>query len=313
LGQPVSCTVNPVAGRELVFGNAVALPKPKPTSTSRKLLVIGGGPAGMKFAETAAARGHQVTLWERGSRLGGQLRQAGKLPDHSSWNFLASDLGASLERLGVAVRFGIEATADSIAAFGANEVVLATGAHWDTSGFSTYRTDRDGIPRDAGVQVLDPSTALDHPERCGAKVVIVDDNGDYTALGLARLLAGMGREVTVLTCDDMVGRKMEPTVELQWMMPRVAAAGVQWRTSVFVERIEVGAVQLRDAYGRPGARLDADTVVLCMGRRSEDGLYAALQGHGLRVRRVGDCVAPREVDDAVVEGFREAHAIGCDG
>lgn len=308
LGQPVSCTVNPVAGRELAFGHTVALRTPRPAA--RKLLVIGGGPAGMKFAETAAARGHHVTLWERGDRLGGQLRQAGKLPDHSSWNFLAADLGASLERLGVAVRFGIEATVESIADFGADEVVLATGARWDTGGFSTYRTDRDGIPRDAGAQVLDPSTALDHPERCGARVVIVDDNGDYTALGLGRLLAGMGREVTVLTCDDMVGRKMEPTVELQWMMPRVAAAGVQWRTSVFVERIEVGAVLLRDAYGRPGARLDADTVVLCMGRRSEDGLYAALQGRGLQVRRVGDCVAPREVDDAVVEGFREGDATG---
>ena len=305
LGQSVSCTVNPIAGRELAFGNTVAQPKPP----SRKLLVIGGGPAGLKFADTAAERGHRVTLWERGDRLGGQLRQAGQLPDHDAWNFLADDLAASLARRGVAVQLNTQATPEAIAAFGADEVVLATGARWQTDGFSTHRTDRDAIPRDPGSQVLDPLTALDHPETCGTQIVIVDDNGDYLPLGLARVLAAAGKQVTVITADTMIGRRMEPTVELQWMMPRVAEAGVAWRASVFVERIEHGGVLLRDAYGRPDERIAADTVVLCMARRSEDVLYLDLRARGLKVRRIGDCVAPREVDDAVLEGFREAHAI----
>jgi 2,4-dienoyl-CoA reductase-like NADH-dependent reductase (Old Yellow Enzyme family) len=305
LGQPVSCTVNPEAGRELAFGSTVA----RPPVAARKLLVIGGGPGGLKFADTAAALGHRVTLWERGECLGGQLRQAGQLPDHDAWNFLADDLTASLARRGVEVRLNLTATAQNIAAFGADEVVLATGARWQTDGFSTHRTDREAIPRDAAAQVLDPLTALSHPQRCGPKVVIIDDNGDYMPLGLARLLAAAGRQVTVLTADTMIGRRMESTVELPWMMPRVAEAGVAWRVSVFVERINAGSVLLRDAYGRPDEHLDADTVVLCMARRSEDGLYHALRARGLAVRRIGDCVAPREVDDAVLEGFREANAI----
>jgi len=123
------------------------------------------------------------------------------------------------------------------------------------------------------------------------------------------VLAAAGKQVTVITADTMIGRRMEPTVELQWMMPRVAEAGVAWRASVFVERIEHGGVLLRDAYGRPDERIAADTVVLCMARRSEDVLYLDLRARGLKVRRIGDCVAPREVDDAVLEGFREAHAI----
>jgi len=305
LGQPVSCTVNPVAGRELSFGIAVHRDRPSP----RKLLVIGGGPAGLKFADTAASRGHQVTLWEREAQLGGQLRYAGRLPDHGSWNFLAADLAASLERRGVTVQLRREATLDAIAAFGADEVIVATGSQWQTDGFSTHRTDRDAMARDAAAQVLDPIAALNAPEACGRKVVIVDDNGDYLPLGLARLLAAAGREVTVVTADALIGRRLEPTLEWPWIMPRVADAGVAIRTGVFVERIERDGVLLRQAYGEAADRIAADTVVLCMARTSEHRLFDALRARGIAARRIGDCLAPREVDDAVLEGFREAQAI----
>ncbi|NPC59084.1 oxidoreductase [Caenimonas soli] len=305
LGTNLSCTVNPAAGRELTVGITVV----KPAATPRKLLVIGGGPGGLKFADTAASLGHHVTVWERDTRLGGQVRYAGKLPDYASWNFLVDDLEASLRRRNVDIRLNTEATADAVAAFGADEVVVATGARWQTSGFSTFRTDRDAIPRADGAQVLDPIAALDNIETCGAKVLIVDDNGDYLPVGLARLLAASGREVTVVTSDAMNGRKMEATLDWPWVMPRAAQAGVGLRTSTFVERIETDQVELRNSLSGATERIAADTVVLCMMRESEAGLYHQLKARGLQVRQVGDCVAPREVDDAVLEGFREAHAI----
>ncbi|KPV19091.1 hypothetical protein APR48_40295, partial [Variovorax paradoxus] len=136
LGQNVSCTVNPEAGRELQFGAAL----PRPAATPRTLLVIGGGPGGLKFADSAAARGHRVTLWERTDRLGGQIRRAGLLPDYGSWNFLVDDLEASLRRRGVEIVLRREATADAVAAFGADEVVVATGARWQRGGRSMFRT-----------------------------------------------------------------------------------------------------------------------------------------------------------------------------
>jgi 2,4-dienoyl-CoA reductase-like NADH-dependent reductase (Old Yellow Enzyme family) len=305
LGQNLSCTVNPATGREA----SVALTLQQPLVQRRKVLVIGGGPAGLKAADTAAQRGHAVTLWERGDHLGGQVRQAARLPDYSSWNFLVDDLEASIRRRRVHIELGKRATADDVVAFGADEVIVATGARWQTSGFSTFRPDRDAIPRADGASVVDPLSALADPESCGAHVLVVDDNGDYLPLGLARLLAGSGRQVTVVTSDAMVGRKLEATLDWPWIMPRVVAAGVQIRTSTFVDRIGVGEVELRSALGGAPEVIAADTVVLSMMRESEDSLYQQLHSRGVAVRRIGDAVAPREVDDAVLEGFREGLAV----
>jgi 2,4-dienoyl-CoA reductase-like NADH-dependent reductase (Old Yellow Enzyme family) len=305
LGQNVSCTVNPAAGRELQF--SVALQKLVPAG--KKVLVIGGGPGGLKAADTAAARGHQVTLWERGARLGGQVRQAGLLPDYASWNFLVDDLEASLRRRGVHMMLDTEASADTVAAFGADEVIVATGARWQATGFSMFRTDRDAIPGAELPHVTDPLVVLNKIDACGKHVLIVDDNGDYLPLGLARLLAHADRRVTVITADAMLGRKLEATGDWPWLMPRVAAAGVALRPSTSVERIGVGQATLRSTLGGPVEHVAADTVVLSMLRTSDDSLYHQLKARGLPVRRIGDCVAPREVDDAVLEGFREAQAI----
>jgi 2,4-dienoyl-CoA reductase-like NADH-dependent reductase (Old Yellow Enzyme family)/thioredoxin reductase len=305
LGQNLSCTVNPATGREATVGVFVT----KPAAKARKVLVIGGGPAGLKAADTAASRGHAVTLWERAAQLGGQVHWAAQLPDYGSWRFLVEDLEASIRRRGVTVQLGKDATADAVGAFGADEIVVATGARWQTSGFSTFRPDRDGIPQGAGAHVVDPLRALDDPASCGAKVVIVDDNGDYLPLGLARVLAGLGRQVTVVTSEPMLGRKLEATLDWPWIMPRVAASGVKMRPSTFLERIGNGEVELRSAIGGERESIAADTVVLSMMRQSEDSLYHALKARGLPVRRIGDAVAPREVDDAVLEGFREGHAV----
>lgn len=305
LGQNLSCTVNPAAGREVQYGLAVL----QPAVRSRRVLVIGGGPAGLKAADAAASRGHTVTLWERSGHLGGQLRQAAQLPDYASWAFVTDDLAASLARRGVAVQLNHEATAADVAAFGADEIVVATGARWQTSGFSTFRVDRDGIERTPGAHVLDPLTVLADPGICDARVLIVDDNGDYLPYGLARLLAARGCQVTVATSDALPARKLEATLDWPWLMPRVAAAGVQLRTSVFVEHIADATVALRSALDGSMETLNAGTVVLSMMRESEDSLYQQLKADGLPARRVGDCVSPREVDDAVLEGFREGNAI----
>lgn len=301
-GQPVVCTVNPIVGRERRWeGSTVTL-----TEQSRRLLVVGGGPAGLKFAETAATAGHHVTLWEASASLGGQIRLAASLPYANRWQDLVDDLSASVRRLSVNVCLNTPAAAAGVVDFGADVTVIATGATWDRQGFSTFRPDREGIPGAESAHVVDPDCVIAAPEQCGRRVAIIDDNGDYLPLGLALLLAAAGRSVTIVTQDSSVGRRIEATLDLPWVLPRLAQAGVRIATTRWVDRINAGRIVLGSVWGGEPIEVEADTVILSMMRRSSDALFHELRTLGLATIRIGDCVAPREVDDAIFEGFREA-------
>jgi thioredoxin reductase len=304
IGRPISCTVNPVTGNEGRYGIA----KMPAAAKSKKILVVGGGPGGMKYASTAASFGHDVSLWELDTMLGGNVRHAAQLPDYSMWYRLIEDLSSSMNRNGVKVELGREATDASVVDFGAELTVIATGATWDMSGFSTYRPDTDfirGIDKAQG-RVLDPVAALTQSERCGQHVVIIDDNGDYLPLGVARHLQELGKQVTVVTWDDSVGRKMHSTNEFPFMFPRVISAGVQIVTATYIEQVNEKTVELVGRWTGRQFEIKADTIVLSMLRRANESLYLGLKQAGIDVARVGDCIAPREVDDAILEGFRLA-------
>jgi 2,4-dienoyl-CoA reductase-like NADH-dependent reductase (Old Yellow Enzyme family) len=303
----VRCTVNPTTGHERSWGTAAEAKTPSP----RKVLVVGGGPAGLKLAETAASRGHQVTLVERNSELGGQIRWAGMLPRRESWLQLVDDLTRSLERLGVSCRLDTEMTATSAGAFAADAMFVATGSTWDTSGFSATRPEPSKVPRAEGSCVLDPITAIADPEACGERVVIVDESGAYLPLGLAERLALQGRHVAIVTPHLSVGRTLGPdsTVDLAWIYPRLVAAGVSIHTASHVTRIEPGRTSVSPIWGEGSVEVPADSVVFCALRSSDDRLYHELRAQDLPVRRVGDCVAPREVDDAILDGVREGNSL----
>ena len=138
--EMITCTVNPTAGRELTLGAPVA------EGGGRRVLVVGGGPAGMKLAETAALGGHAVTLIERGERLGGALLAAGRLPNRGNWIEMADDLAGAVSRAGVEVRLGVDAGVDTVAGFAADDVFIATGAVFDRSGYSISAPHRESIP-----------------------------------------------------------------------------------------------------------------------------------------------------------------------
>jgi 2,4-dienoyl-CoA reductase-like NADH-dependent reductase (Old Yellow Enzyme family) len=304
-GGQLTCTVNPEAGREGRWGEAHFAPVARPG----RVVVVGGGPAGLKAAESAARRGHQVTLLERETELGGQLRFAGRLPGRDRWLRLVDHLAGSIERGGVDVRIATDATPEDVQALAPDAVVVATGASWETTGFSVLRPDRPAIPGANGEHVISPIVAIQSPERCGAHVVIVDDHGTHLALGLAQLLSQQGRSVDFVTAHAQPGihTGVLGTVDFPWVYPRLVEAGVRFSVEATVAKIDSGAVQLAHVYGGWTRTVgDVDSVVLCMGRRPADDLYTALRVAGLAVERIGDCVAPREVDDAILEGARSA-------
>jgi NADPH-dependent glutamate synthase beta subunit-like oxidoreductase len=114
----------------------------------------------MKLAATAARRGHHVTLVERAAELGGQIRYAGLLPHRGLWLSLVDDLATSLVRLGVECRLDTEITATGVSDEDADVTFIATGSSWDTSGYSVFRPESDGISRTPESHVIDPITAI---------------------------------------------------------------------------------------------------------------------------------------------------------
>jgi 2,4-dienoyl-CoA reductase-like NADH-dependent reductase (Old Yellow Enzyme family) len=307
-GGQATCTVNPEAGREREWRGLF-----DEVASPGRVLVVGGGPAGCKAAESAARRGHGVVLVEREPELGGQLRAAGRLPQRDRWLKLIEHFTGSLERLGVDVRLGIEATGDMPNELEADATVIATGATWRTDGYSVLRPDRDTIPGLDTVRVLDPIAAIVDPAACGRRVLIIDDLGTHLALGLAEMLSREGSEVEFVTAHPQAGIQtgVLSTVDYPSVYPRLLRSGVRFSTEATVERVDARAVLVGDVYGGWHRLVeDVDAVVLCQLRQPRTELHETLLAANVPVEIIGDAYAPREVDDAILEGARSALTVG---
>ena len=190
------CMMNPATGRERELGHGTLQP-----AAAKRVAVVGGGPAGLKVASVAAARGHQVTLYERSTELGGHLNVLKRFPTRQGWQITIDNLRRAAERSGVEMQLGAEA--DPMALNGAEVVVCATGSRYDRTGFTPFRPEREGIPgaEQTNVLALDEAAerALADPSSLGRRVVIIDETGFYLPLGLAEIVAGAGGDVEVIS------------------------------------------------------------------------------------------------------------------
>ncbi len=310
MGKGISCTVNPVVGREAQWGAA----RRERAATPISVLVVGGGPAGMKAAESAALAGHGVTLIERDADLGGLVRHAAQVPGRSEWSSLIEDLAGSLERLGVDLRLGIEADSAEVARLSPDATILATGATFDRTGYSPLRPDRTGIPGIETASVLDPVEALTDPSQAGPRVLIVDGHGDYAGIGVALALADSGRTVEIVTHQMYVGGGLvAETMDIPWISPQLAADGVKLTPQTFIENVDGQSVVLAGMWGGPPRSVEVDTVVLNTSRTPNQSLFEALRSDGVSAVRIGDCRVPREIDDAIYEGERAGRALSAAG
>ncbi|MSP67481.1 MAG: FAD-dependent oxidoreductase [Alphaproteobacteria bacterium] len=301
----VACLMNPAMGREARWGhgtlNLVA------AGESKRIAVVGGGPAGMKAAAVAAERGHRVVLYEASDALGGRLKRLGALPARERWGVAIGNLAEPLERFGVELRMSTTATAATLAAARPDIVVIATGAVHEQTGFSATRPERDGIPGADQPFVLDIGTAIDRatadPMALGPRVVIVDEAGDHLPSGLAELLGRARVAVEIITPLPYFGDALARTYDLSLVMPRLRQAGVLIAAQQFVEAIGDHALEAYDLYGG-GRRTIAkiDRIVLSLSRRPNDSLYLELRGRFGDVRRIGDCLAPRAVEAVIHDG-----------
>jgi 2,4-dienoyl-CoA reductase-like NADH-dependent reductase (Old Yellow Enzyme family) len=297
-GLPMGCTVNPSAGREAELGIGTL----GRTSVARRIVVVGGGPAGMETARVAALRGHEVILFESSDRLGGQIRLGERLPGRSDIGRIVPWLVRQIEQAGVEIRLGETATPENIQAEAPDKVVLATGARWMKSGFNglTFA----GVPGWDSAHVLSVEEVVADPSQAGPLVVIFDAKGFVEAPGIAELLSDRGCAVSIVTPFSHLGvAELHATLQWDFLMPRLAERGVTLITDAMLSEIADRTVEIVNLHTRRASRIvGADTVVMISDRAPVDALYLEIGRLGIDAVRVGDCVSPLNIGQAISSG-----------
>ena len=292
-GKPVTCVQNPATGREGELGEL------RPAATPRKVVVVGGGVAGLEAARVAALRGHRVLLLEKAALLGGQILLAGRAPARAEYTGIVRFLAGQVRKLGVDVRLGVEATADAVLAERPEAVIVATGSH-------PYVPAVPGID---GKHVVTDRDVLAGEAKVGANVVVIDDVHTEQALSTAELLLDQARRVEVISPLFYVGQDVGVT-SIAPLYARLYAKGVILTPCSELRAVEGSTVIVANVFSGIERRIEAvDSVVLATGSRSTDALYRALKGRVPVLHAAGDCVAPRGVHHAILDGTRAARAI----
>jgi len=283
----LECAVNPAVGRERWFREAM-----KPAATARRVLVIGGGPAGMEAAVVAAQRGHDVTLWERTDRLGGQLNLAAACPGKGETRSFIDYLSNQLRGLPVKVELSKEATPASVARFTPDVAVLAVGARPLIPGIKG---------RQPGQVVLFPDI-LSGLVSAGKKVVVV--GGGLVGCETAEFLAEQGRQVAIVELLDRLAAELFYTYS-DWVASVLRDRGVEAFVGVQEEEFTEGGLAIVDREGHRQL-LEADTVVIAAGMLADHSLAQDLERIVTEIHEVGDCAEARQLLEAVHEGSTAA-------
>ena len=297
-GLPISCTVNPQTGRERKLG---AL---SPAGSPARWLVVGGGPAGMKAAETLAKRGHGVTLVEKEERLGGQVDLILKTPGRDEFGWITRDLETQMRKAGVDVRLSTEATPDLVREVASDGVIVASGAVPSRSGFSSVNPLVDELPGVRQENVLTVWDVLLESRPAGDRVVVLDDDGSRYAAGVTEVLLDRGARVELVSRWNALFPSTLYNLDMALLYNRLLGKGLTYRLNAWAKGIEGDRIVIFNLYtGAEEEIAGVDTVVLATGPKANDDLYFALKGEVENLHRIGDCVAPRKLDHAIYEGY----------
>jgi len=298
----ISCLVNPSAGREFEWGGDRFTPAERP----RKVLVVGGGPAGLEAARVAAERGHRVTLAEASHQLGGRFRLAGMQPRRAQILDLIAWYEGQLEKLQVTLRLNTPMDGEEVANFGAEATVLATGSQPAEDGFQRALPQVDKLPGMELGQVWSVEDVMGRAARPGNRVIVLDDIGHWHGCGTAWHLAEQGHTVTLVTPHAMVGWELQRTA-VDWpLRQRFKRLGIEVICDAALSAWHGNGATVIDLRDGSERRLDADTLILATLNRAETWLRDDLADSGLEIHAIGDCSAPRLANMAFYEGRKLA-------
>ena len=284
----ITCTMNPSVGLEGQPGWGEL----QPTATKKRVMVIGGGPAGLEAARIAAGRGHQVSLYERGAELGGQTLIAAKAPGRDGFLDLGRSYTYQMKLLNVDVHLDTEVTAEMVTEQNPDAVVVATGS-------VPLMPDIPGIDGD---NVVETRQVLNEEVTVGDNVVVIGGDGDIESLSVADFLAGQGKRVEVTCPDYHCGNKIEPCTQ-QAIYQRLLLNGVTLSPHTELKEISGNTVITYNVFTREERRIEGvDTVIIAYGGREDNALYYALKDKVKEIHIIGDAHGIRRVHDATREG-----------
>ncbi len=291
---PISCIQHPETGRETQFAHNKSL-----ASEPKKVLVIGGGPGGMKAAAIAAERGHDVTLVEKDSQLGGQARLAQMLPGREEFGGIVTNFEREMEVAGVKVERNLEADAAFVRERAPDAVIIATGA-------LPRRPELEGAD---GAHVVDAWSVIRGEANVGGSVVIADWACDWIGIGVAEKLARDGCRVRLAVNGIAPGAQINEIVR-DHGIGDLHKLGVEVITHAGLFGADESSVYFQHTINRePIICDDVDTLVLAQGHNRVADLVGTLAAIGMPATLIGDALSPRTAEEAVLEGLKAAMAL----
>jgi mycofactocin system FadH/OYE family oxidoreductase 2 len=292
----IGCIQNPAIGYEREQG----IGSIKPASVKKRVLIVGGGPAGLRTAEVAAQRGHSVTLYEKKEKLGGQINIAALGAGREELGAIIRNEENQFKKLPVKVILNKEVTAEFVLAQNPDVVIIATGSV----------PKECPVPGADGPNIFNVWQVLLSEADLGNRVLFIDYDGHHQATATAEFLADQGKEIHMLTSSLFIGQDLGPVQDLYLTRQRLLQKGVTFTPDFAVMEIKGLEVHGFNVYSNEWKTFSGyDSIVLAMGNRVEDGLYRALKGRVKELYRIGDCVAPRKIDMAIHEGDKVGRMI----
>jgi len=280
-GAPLNCTMNPAVGREDEFEIA-------PTTRSKKVVIVGGGPAGLEAARIASLRGHRVVLYEMKEKLGGQLNIASVPPTKQELTKAIRYLSIQAEKSGVQLEIGKHVTTDIIDRIKPDVVIVATGA-------GPVIPDIPGVNNPKVITVQD---VLSSEVAVGQKILVV--GGGMAGAETADYLTDLSADITLLEMTEAIASDMVMW-QREFLLERLSARGVKMITSAVVRQfLDDGVVFTKD--GKEARIVGCDNIILAMGNQAVNGLYQDLKEHVTELYIIGDASSPRNALDAIREG-----------